>query len=240
MNLALKLFRCLSASLGVALLIGPLATPAAAQTKSSTPYCFAVKDTLSVFSRPAANAAIGDRFNQGDIAYATTNPPTVRFDGDRAFVQVAIYGGRTAWVPRLSTIDGVPLLVDLSSDQCTNPPANAAGGSATGGTTTGGTTGGVSGTVPYCYLVQRQTSVFSRPSPSAASGDSFNAGDIAYATTNPPTAVVYGGRSFIQVAIYGGRKAWVPQRSTIDGAPILVDLSTDQCNNPPIGAAGRR
>jgi hypothetical protein len=96
MNLALKLFRCLSASLGVALLIGPLATPAAAQTKSSTPYCFAVKDTLSVFSRPAANAAIGDRFNQGDIAYATTNPPTVRFDGDRAFVQVAIYGGRTA------------------------------------------------------------------------------------------------------------------------------------------------
>ena len=220
MALTFAPFKYLSISLGAALLVGPLAASAPAQNRSATPYCFAVKDTLSVFARPANNAATGDRFNAGDIAYATTNPPTTRFDGNRAFVEVAIYGGRKAWLPRLSTIDSVPLIVDLSADQCTNPPAHAAGG---------GATGGPSGAVPYCYAIVRETAVFSRPNTGAASGDRFNAGDIAYATTNPPTAVVQGGRSFIEVAIYGGNRAWVPQRSTIDDAPILMDLSTDQC-----------
>ncbi|PSN78683.1 hypothetical protein C8B47_15630 [filamentous cyanobacterium CCP4] len=208
-----------------------MVAPTSAQNRSATPYCFAVKDSLSVFARPANNAATGDRFNRGDIAYATANPPTTRFDGNRAFVEVAIYGGRKAWIPRLSTIDGVPLIVDLSTDQCTNPPAHAAGGSATGGP---------SGSVPYCYAVVRETAVFSRPNTGAATGDRFAVGDIAYAITNPPTAVVQGGRSFIEVAIYGGNKAWVPQRSTVDGVPILMDLSTDQCTNPPAHAAGGR
>ena len=224
-------FKYLAVFFGAAVLVGPFAAPTTAQNRSSTPYCFVVKDTLSVFSRPANNAATGDRFNAGDIAYATTNPPTTRFDGSRAFVEVAIYSGRKAWLPRLSTIDGVPLIVDLSTDQCTNPPAHAAGG---------GATGGPSGTVPYCYAIVRETAVFSRPNTGAASGDRFAVGDIAYATTNPPTAVVQGGRSFIEVAIYGGNKAWVPQRSTIDGAPILMDLSTNQCTNPPAHAAGGR
>jgi hypothetical protein len=225
------LFKYLAVFLGAALVTGPLVASAPAQNRSATPYCFAVQDSLSVFSRPANNAATGDRFNRGDIAYATANPPTTRFDGNRAFVEVAIYGGRKAWLPRLSTIDGVPLIVDLSTDQCTNPPAHAAGG---------GATGGPSGAVPYCYAIVRETAVFSRPNTGAASGDRFAVGDIAYATTNPPTAVVQGGRSFIEVAIYGGNKAWVPQRSTIDGAPILMDLSTDQCTNPPAHAAGGR
>ena len=225
-------FKEFFAWLNVAALISLIAPAAFAQNRANTPYCFVVKDTLSVFSQPANHAATGDRFIRGDIAYATTNPPTTRFDGNRAFVEVAIYGGQRAWLPRHSTIDGVPLIVDLSTAQCTNPPAHAAGG---------GATGGPSGAMPYCYAVVRETAVFSRPDTGAATGDRFLRGDIAYATTNPPTAVVQGGRSFIEVAIYGGNKAWVPQRSTVDGAPILVDLSTNQCTNPPTqAAAGRR
>ena len=197
------------------------------QNRSVLPYCFAVQDPLTVFSRPLTIAATSDRYVRGDIAYATTNPPTIRFDGNRAFAEVAIYGGNRGWVPRLSTIDGVPLIVDLSTDQCRNPPFHAAGGG-----------GGFGGGTPYCYRVQQTTSVFARPNVGAATGDRFLEGDFAYATTNPPTAVVQGGRSFIEVAIYGGNEAWVPQRSTIDGVPILMDLSTDQCSNPPFNAAG--
>ncbi|WP_194052703.1 hypothetical protein [Nodosilinea sp. LEGE 06152] len=105
-----------------------MAAPAPAQNRSATPYCFAVKDTLSVFARPANNAATGDRFAVGDIAYATTNLPTAVVQGGRSFIEVAIYGGNKAWVPQRSTVDGAPILVDLSTNQCSNPPAHAAGG----------------------------------------------------------------------------------------------------------------
>lgn len=231
MNYAGALWKEIAALLGLAILASPLTPPALAQNQSSrTPYCFAVQDYINVFARPALNAALGDRYNPGDIAYATTNPPTVRFDGSRAFVEVAIYDGRKAWLPRLQGVSGGPLIVDLTTDQCISPPAHAAGGNPFGGP---------SGVIPYCYRVQIQTPVFSRPSPSATTADRFNLADIAYATTNPPTAVVAGGRSFIEVAIYGRNKAWVPQRS-IDGTAILMDLSTDQCASPPPHAAGGR
>jgi hypothetical protein len=121
-------FKYLAIFLGAVVLIGPLAAPAPAQNRTATPYCFAVKDTLSVFSRPANNAVMGDRFNRGDIAHATTNSPTTRFDGNRAFMEVAIYGGNKAWMPQQSTVDGAPILVDLSTNQCSNPPAHAAAG----------------------------------------------------------------------------------------------------------------
>jgi hypothetical protein len=230
MTIISNTFRSTLSLLGIVGLAAINAPPAAAQTRF-VPYCFAVQDTLSVFSRPSAAAATSDRFVRGDIAYAMTNPPTVRFDGSRAFVEVAIYGGKSGWVPRLSTIDGAPLIVDLTTDQCRNPPFNASGGSGSGG-------GGGGGGLPYCYRVQMATAVFSSPNVGAATGDRFVAGDIAYATTNPPTAVVQGGRSFIEVAIYGGNKAWVPQRSPNGNLAILMDLSTDQCTNPPTQAAG--
>lgn len=121
-------FKYLAVSLGAALLVGPLAAPTSAQNRSATPYCFAMKDTLSVFARPANNAVMGDRFAVGDIAYATTNPPTAVVQGGRSFIDVAIYGGNKAWVPQRSTVDGAPILMDLSTNQCTNPPAHAAGG----------------------------------------------------------------------------------------------------------------
>lgn len=121
-------FKYLAVFFGAAVLVGPLAAPTLAHNQSATPYCFAVKDTLSVFSRPANNAATGDRFNQGDIAYATTNPPTAVVQGGRSFIEVAIYGGNKALVSQRSTVDGAPILVDLSTNQCTNPPAHAAGG----------------------------------------------------------------------------------------------------------------
>jgi hypothetical protein len=121
-------FNYLAIFLGAALLVGLLAAPTPAQNRSATPYCFAVKDTLSVFARPANNAATGDRYNRGDIAYATTHPPTAVVQGRRSFIQVAIYGGNKAWAPQRSTIDGAPILMDLSTDQCSNPPAHAAGG----------------------------------------------------------------------------------------------------------------
>jgi hypothetical protein len=229
MTLTVLPFKGFTALLGLALLASPLAAPASAQTPSR-PYCFAVQDIVSVFARPALNSATPDRFNPGDIAYATTNPPTVRFDGSRAFVEVAIFGGQRGWLPRLSRVDGPPLVIDLTPDQCVNPPAHAAGG---------GTPGNPAGGTPYCYLVQVQTPVYTRPQPNAASADRFNSGDIAYATTNPPTPVVSGGRSFIEMAIFGGQRAWVPQRS-VDGTTILMDLSADQCTTPPAHAAGGR
>ncbi|MBE9137522.1 hypothetical protein IQ254_09915 [Nodosilinea sp. LEGE 07088] len=233
MTIISKSFRKALSLLGIAALAAINAPPAAAQGRSVS-YCFVVQDTLSVFSSPSSTAATPDRFLRGDIAYAIANPPTVRFDGNRAFVEVAIYGGNRGWLPRLSTIDGVPLIVDLTTDQCRNPPFNAAGG---GGGIVGGDNGG---SLPYCYRVQMATSVFSSPNVGAATGDRFLVGDIAYATTNPPTAVVQGGRSFIEVAIYGGNRAWVPQRSANGNQAILMDLSTAQCNNPPAQAAGRR
>lgn len=81
MEVLFTLFKRFSTLLGIAALAVPLTGPAAAQNRASTPYCFVVKDTLSVFARPANNAATGDRFNQGDIAYATTNPPTAVVQG---------------------------------------------------------------------------------------------------------------------------------------------------------------
>ena len=107
----------------------PLAiAPAIAQGSfSSFPYCFVVKDRVNVYSRPAPNAATADRFIPNDIAYATTNPPTTVVSGGRSFVEVAIYGGNRGWLPRTSTINGLPLIVDLSADQCTNPVPGAAG-----------------------------------------------------------------------------------------------------------------
>ncbi|WP_017301698.1 hypothetical protein [Nodosilinea nodulosa] len=200
-------------------------------SSSDRPYCFVVKDRLSVFSRPAANAATNDYFVPNDIAYATTNPPTTVVSGGRSFVEVAIYGGKRGWLPRTSTIDGVPLIVDLSRDQCTNPGPGAAGAGSTGGSSSGR---------PYCFVVKDRLSVFSRPAANAATDDYFNPNDIAYATTNPPTTVVSGGRSFVEVAIYRGKRGWLPRTSTIDGVPLIVDLSPDQCTNPGPGAAGRR
>ncbi|MEO1067847.1 MAG: hypothetical protein AAFW95_01815 [Cyanobacteria bacterium J06638_6] len=229
MTILSKTFRSTFSLLGIAALAAINAPPAAAQTRF-VPYCFAVQETLRVFSRPSVTAVTPDRFVRGDIAYAMTNPPTVRFDGNRAFVEVAIYGGNSGWVPRLSAVNGAPLIVDLTTDQCRNPPYNASGGS--------GSTGGGGSGVPYCYRVEMATAVFSSPNVGAATGDRFVVGDIAYATTNPPTAVVQGGRSFIEVAIYDGNKAWVPQRSPNGSLAILMDLSTNQCTNPPPQAAG--
>ncbi len=205
-----------------------------AQNRAATPYCFVVNEKLSVYSRPAADAATEDTFNARDIAYATANPPRTVRVGNRSFVEVAIYGGRRGWLPRTSTVDGVPLLVDLSPDQCTNPGPGAVGYGSMG---SGGNVGHNS-TAPYCFVVKERLSVFSRPSVDAATADTFNTGDIAYATTNPPRTVRSGNRSFVEVAIYGGNRGWLPRLSTVDGVPLIVDLSTDQCTRPGPGAAG--
>jgi hypothetical protein len=211
--------------------------PGFAQNRSAaTSYCFVVKDALSVFASPAAAAATSDTFNTGDIAYATTNPPRTVQVGNRSFVEVAIYGGNRGWLPRTSTIDGVPLIVDLSPDQCSNPGPGAAGYG--GGRSVVPSPSGQDNSTPYCFVVKDQVSVFSRPSPDAATADTFNTADIAYATTNPPRTVRAGNRSFVEVAIYGGNRGWLPRTSTIDGVPLLVDLTTNQCTRPGPGAAG--
>lgn len=216
--------------LGLALLTSPFALVQSATAQSrDTPYCFAAKDRLSVFSRPSPGAATADYFNPNDIVYATTNPPTTVFSGGRAFVEVAIYGGNRGWLPRLSTIDGVPLIVDLTTDQCTNPPLGAAGYR----TGSGGFVGQA-----YCFVVGTPVPLYSRPSFNALTGDRYAIGDIAYATRNPPATFFDRGVPFVEVAIYGGNRAWAPRYVGDADVPALVDLSADQCTNPGPGAAG--
>ncbi|NJL49948.1 MAG: hypothetical protein HC929_24340 [Leptolyngbyaceae cyanobacterium SM2_5_2] len=205
---------------------------------TSGAYCFVVRERLGVFNRPDGNAATIAFFNPTDIAYATANPARTVVTGGRSFVEVAIYNGNRGWLPRTSRAGGAPVIVDLSADQCTNPGPGAAGFGGSGIARTRGMGAGTSGA--YCFVVRERLGVLNRPDGNAATVAFFNPTDIAYATANPPRTVVSGGRSFVEVAIYNGNRGWLPRTSRVNGGPVIVDLSADQCTNPGPGAAGRR
>jgi len=82
--------------------------------------CFFVQRPTNVYSRPAYGAITPDSFAVGDTAYATTAPPTSVWLNDpdlvngNSFIEVEIYGGNTAWVPRFRADADAPLLVDLA------------------------------------------------------------------------------------------------------------------------------
>lgn len=240
--------------LGFAFFSGSLAfMPIFVRAQPNSPYCFVVQDTLSVFSRPSPTAVTADTFNKGDIAYATSSEPNELSVGRRSFVEVAIYGGNRGWLPKTSTIDGVSLIVDLNKvpfdelppiinlepDRCANPPESAV----SSGLTNGGIVGQDSSLEPnntasYCFAVRKSLRLYSRPSLSASTNASYQAGDIAYATTNPPTTVLSDRTAFVKVAIYNGNTAWAPRQIEETDVPALVDLSNDQCSQPGRGAAG--
>lgn len=91
-------------------IIGPVASD----------YCFFVQRPTNLYSRPSYRAITGDTYAVGDTAYATTDPPTSVWINDpdlvdgNSFIEVKIYGGNTAWVPRFRADADAPLLVDLA------------------------------------------------------------------------------------------------------------------------------
>lgn len=219
-----------AALLGVAVWAGPLAlfsTMAQSQTPG-TGICFAVVGSTPLYAAPSFSARQIASFASGDTAYATTNPPfsVPAFDGTadgNSFIEVAIYDGNIAWAPRYPQGSDNPLLIDLPSDDCPDPGLNAFVFPPTG-------------VGPeYCFAVVQPTNLYAFPSFGASTGDRYAAGDIAFATANPPfTAWVndgtVDGNSFIEVSIYGGNTAWVPRFPAGSNSPILVDLPSADCD----------
>lgn len=200
-----------------------LLSPIAQSQSNDTAYCFAVQTPINIYESPSFRAMTADSYAAGDVAYATTNPPQAVWVRDgtgdgNSFVEVAFYDGNIGWIPRYPAGSDSPALIDLSgSADCPAPGLNAAGGD------TGGS--------EYCFFVQRPTNVYSRPTYSAITGDSYAAGDTAYATTDPPISVwiddpdLENGNSFIEVEIYGDNTAWVPRFRADADVPLLVDLA---------------
>ena len=217
-----KLLRKPAALLGLGLWVSSLAliSPTAQSQSSGVPYCFDVQMSIDVYESPSFRSRKIAAYMNNDIAYATTNRPISvgvndgTADGN-SFVQVKIYDGSSAWVPRYLEGRNTPTLIDLEGfNDCSptgeGPPANE-----------------------YCFFVQRPTNVYARPAYDAILDARYAAGDTAYATTNPPTSVwindpdLVNGNSFIEVSIYDGNVAWVPRFRADADVPLLVDLA--QC-----------
>jgi hypothetical protein len=215
-----KFLRKSAAFLGLGFWASSLAliSPTAQSQSSGVPYCFDVQMSIDVYESPSFRSRKIAAYTNADIAYATTNRPISvgvndgTADGN-SFVQVKIYDGSSAWVPRYPEGSNSPALIDLEGfDDCSatgeGPPANE-----------------------YCFSVQRPTNVYARPSYDAMLGARYVAGDTAYATTNPPTSVwvrdsaLANGNSFIEVEIYDGNIAWVPRFRADADVPLLVDLA---------------
>ncbi|MEM1280710.1 MAG: hypothetical protein AAGG53_12000 [Cyanobacteria bacterium P01_H01_bin.152] len=215
------------ALLGLGFWAGSLALLSpSAQSQSGTPYCFVVREVINVYSSPSQFATVEASYRPGDITYATANPPrTIRGEDGVPYVEVAIYGGNLGWLPRYdANRPGAELIVDLSSDQCTNPGPGAFGYVEGGGIDSSGG--------EYCFAVQTPVNVYSSPSYFAMTNDTFAIGDTAYATANPPNSVwiddpnFVNGNSFIEVKIWGGSTGWVPRFKVGADLPVLMDLAT--------------
>lgn len=103
-----------------------------AQSTSKSPYCFNVEIETPVYSEPSFEAATLAQFEEGDTAYATTNPPTSYWFTDgtadgNSFVEVAIYDGGTGWIPRFPEGEDTPAIVDLDDWLCAVPGSGAVG-----------------------------------------------------------------------------------------------------------------
>ncbi|MBU6229196.1 MAG: hypothetical protein KGQ93_05840 [Cyanobacteria bacterium REEB459] len=65
--------------------------------------CFRAKQSLHVRSNPSTNGSIVANYNTGDIAHASSNPPTRRTPGDGyTWLEVIIYNNSRGWVAETS------------------------------------------------------------------------------------------------------------------------------------------
>lgn len=65
--------------------------------------CFRVNHSLYVRNNPSSSGDIIANYNAGDIAYASSNPPTRRTPGDgHTWLQVLIFNGTRGWVAETS------------------------------------------------------------------------------------------------------------------------------------------
>lgn len=152
------------------------------------------------------------------MAYATTSNPTEVSVGNINFVEVAIYDGNIAWVPRWTT-DGNPILIDYPTDDCLNPGLNAAG-----------STGGDE---EICFYISQPTNLYSRSDFAFPIDANYKIGDIAYASFPFESVGVQGDtNSFILVDIYGGNKAWLPRYPENSDISNVVDYPPKDCVRP--------
>lgn len=103
--------------------LGPCSGATAATTpvpSQSTAVCYRATTNLTVRSSPSTTAAVIAAFNTGDIAHATTNPPTEQTStGDRrVWTQVRIYNSKTGWISRTGSNGLGSNVTQLPSSQC--------------------------------------------------------------------------------------------------------------------------
>jgi len=219
-----------AALLGLAAWAGPLAllsTMAQSQT-AGTGICFQVTGPTELYAYPSLHAKVVANYEAGNVAYATTNKATSYWFDDgtedgNSFVEVAIFDGLIAWVPRFQVGTDTALLVDSPTDECTEPGLNAY------------VYPPIETDEEYCLAVTKPVNLYAYPSFWAITPDLYARNDTAFATANPPYSVwiddgTTDGNSFIEVKAYDGNFGWVPRfPEGDDEPPILVDLPSEEC-----------
>lgn len=99
-------------------------TPPTTVPPAATAACYRVNSSMTVRSNASSTSSVLGALQTGDIAHATTNPPTESVspnsapDYGRVWTQVSISNNRTGWVSRTGTRGVGSNLTPLPAAQC--------------------------------------------------------------------------------------------------------------------------